>query len=137
MGAFVRGSKTLARGALLAATVAIVVAVGGGGAYAGSWHSMSGTVPSSGWYLSTNIRTTDGPTIQTQLTSRPSEGVEWQLISFTSGKEFGTQQDINSSSNYTNATDVISGTRYENRYAQDSSCSGFSCNYNFSGQQYY
>jgi hypothetical protein len=134
----IMGRRFRAKRMLLAAPAAVaVVALGGGMASAGTWHSINGTVQSSGWFTSPILRVATGGTIQTQLTSRPNQGLEWQLHSVKYNNEFGDQQHITSNSTYTNATDVIAGTVYENRYAQDSTCWAIHCNYNFSGQQYY
>ncbi len=110
-------------------------------ANAASWHSVSGTVYEGGdWYKSSTVRTvgSSGTTIQISLQEAPSKGIQWRLVNAKNGNVFGSTVTIGSSGGAgTLATNVLSGTLFQNDFRQDSSCN-FNCgSYNFSGSEYY
>lgn len=101
-------------------------------------HGIGGTVyDNQNYFLSSNVRTVNGSTVQIQLDNRPSRNIFWELDSQRTGSSFAGPTEIRSNSTVVLATNVINGTRFQNKYAQgNGSCFGF-CNYNFSGTEYY
>lgn len=107
-------------------------------AQASSWYGVSGTVyDSQSYYLSSTIRTVNGSVVQVQLNTIPSRNIRWRLYSTNKGTYFAGPVEISSTSTYGIAHSVISGTRFQNSYAQGGGSCVIGCSYNFTGYEYY
>lgn len=109
-----------------------------GTAFAESWNSVAGTVPSNGnWYLSATVRTNTGPTIEIQLTSLNNGGNDWRLFSTYNGTYFSNTVNIEDNNTHVLATSVITGTQFQNSFKADHGYNNWFYNYSFSGSEYY
>lgn len=129
-----RARRAAARLAVVSVSGTIAAIVLAPAAEAAQWNSINGSVDSANVYYESSVDrhvTTPNDTIKIQLSSFPTSGMSWFCSRASDGTAFSGYTSITTTSTYTLATGIQSGTVFHNN---------FKGRYNtgsFAGQQYY